>query len=148
MFNYKEEQFGDLDYNFTVTEQIDGKNKTINLIENAEQTFLTKENFRLYIEKYVEYKLEKSISEQMKAIRESFLRYSVYSSYLDLILPSDLKDWIVGKFFSLSLLKSCVKYHHCNQYSPIIIWLWEILESSSFEFKKDFLKYGKKKIIF
>ena len=132
----------DLDTNFTVLIEKNGKKEVLPLIENGENIMINNENKKLYIYLYINYFFNKSIEEYYLSFEKGF--YKVFDEDLTKILtPEELELIICGSsnldFYELQ--KVCIYKDGYDKESLTIKYFWEIVFEFDEEEKKKLLSF-------
>ena len=135
--NLKEE----LDSNFTVIDDKFGEKLVIPLIPNGENIMIDNNNKDEYVDLYLDWYFNKSISEFFNSFEKGF--YRVCDKKLCQILsPDELELIICGtQLLDFNELKNACQYEEFTKESETIKYFWEILLDFSEEEKKKFLSF-------
>ncbi|CDW52534.1 E3 ubiquitin protein ligase HERC4 [Trichuris trichiura] len=143
---------------FQITVSVFGESKTIDLKPNGADIPVTKENRQEFVDLYVDYKLNKSISPLFDAFSDGFFR--VLTSHLvKFFQPEELMELVVGnEHYDWYEFEKVIEaatdpelYHltiYCTEYRgeywrdhPTIKIFWEVFHSLTNEQKKKFLLF-------
>ena len=135
--NLKEE----LDSNFTVIDDKFGEKLVIPLKENGENIMIDNTNKDEYVDLYLDWFFNKSISEYFNSFEKGF--YRVFNRSLSKILtPDELELIICGtQFLDFNELKNACHYEEYDKNSETIKYFWDILLAFNEEEKKKFLSF-------
>ena len=135
--NIKEE----LDTNFTVIDDKFGEKLIIPLKENGNNIMIDINNKDEYVDLYIDWYFNKSISEYYNSFEKGF--YCAFSRKLSKILtPDELELIICGtQFLDFHELKRACQYEEYDKDSESINYFWEILLDFNEEEKKKFLSF-------
>ena len=126
-FAYDEEEFGRVAVKELIPE---GKNKRV-----------TEENKIEYIKLLCHLKMTKNIQEQIDAFKAGFHEL-VPIELISIFDSKELELLISGlPVIDLDDLKANTDYHNYTVDSPVIVWLWEILDEFSREERAEFLQF-------
>jgi E3 ubiquitin-protein ligase HECTD2 len=140
MKNYDGDDFEDIYcLDFSTTEEIGNELKTFNLIESGDQIEVKKENCEQFIQEKINFRYIKLVSDEMQAIRSSFKKFLVKENFFHFFFAEDLKNLTIGKKICFDSIKNNTEYEFCNENTPVITWLWEILSSFPQEKLEKFL---------
>jgi hypothetical protein len=113
-----------------------GKMRTIELIDNGSEVEVTEKNKHLYVSKLCQYRMTKSIADQLKAFLAGF--YQIIPSHLIKIFNyRELELLIVGlpEVDGIFLISSLVEdlrantiYNRCSKEDKFVKHLFEVLE--------------------
>ena len=118
----------DLDTNFTVLIEKDGKKIIIPLIEHGENIMINNKNKKQYIDLYIDWYFNKSIKEYYINFEKGF--YKVFDKDLSKILsPEELELIICGSsnLYFNELKDACIYKDGYNKDSLTIKYFWEIV---------------------
>ena len=135
--NLKEE----LDTNFTVIDDKFGEKLVIPLKENGENIMIDINNKDEYVDLYLDWYFNKSISEFYNSFEKGF--YRVFKKELSkLLTPEELELIICGtQLLDFHELKRACQYEEFTKDSETIKYFWEILLDFNEEEKKKFLSF-------
>lgn len=130
-----------LGFNFVIEYNVDGAARTHVLMKGGENTKLTAENMRLFIEKYADFYTNVLIERQFEAVKRGF--YSIIDkatiTYLD---PRELEKIMMGSnAFDMEAIKSTATYSGFKDNSLVITYFWEIFEKFDRRKKKKLLQF-------
>jgi len=128
--------------NFSVSYEVFGAEKTVELKKGGAKIPLNKENREEYVNLYVKWLLHDSISRQFNAFKKGFMKVCGGPA-LRLFRPEELHLMICGTdTLDFDALEQNAQYDGgFNADSAVIKNLWRILKSFSFEQKKKFLMF-------
>ena len=135
--NLKEE----LDTNFTVIDDKFGEKLVIPLKENGENIMIDINNKDEYVDLYLDWYFNKSISAFYNSFEKGF--YKVFKKELSkLLTPEELELIICGtQLLDFSELRRVCQYEEYTKDSETIKYFWEILLDFNEEEKKKFLSF-------
>ncbi|KFD69997.1 hypothetical protein M514_06796, partial [Trichuris suis] len=127
---------------FQITVSVFGESKTIELKPNGADIPVTKENRQEFVDLYVDYKLNKSISPLFDAFSNGFFR--VLTSHLvKFFQPEELMELVIGnEHYDWYEFEKCTEYR--GEYwrdHPTIKIFWQVFHSLTNEQKKKFLLF-------
>ena len=131
-----------MDTNFTVLIEKDGKKINIPLIENGENIMINNKNKKEYIDLYIDWYFNKSIKDYYINFEKGF--YKVFDEDLSKILsPEELELIICGSsnLNFLELKNACIYKDGYNKDSLTIKYFWEIVLDFDEEEKKKLLSF-------
>ena len=131
-----------IDTNFTVLIEKDGKKINIPLIENGENIMINNKNKKEYIDLYIDWYFNKSIKDYYINFEKGF--YKVFDEDLSKILsPEELELIICGSsYLNFQELKNaCIYKDGYNKDSITIKYFWEIVLDFDEEEKKKLLSF-------
>ena len=134
-----EEVFG---LTFEITQERYGDLATINLIEEGASQPVTMKTRKLYVEKYIDFTLNKSIEEQFNAFARGFFAVCK-SPIIHMFQPEELRLVICGNpEYDFSELEQHTTYGggYYKHHTTIVIF-WETIHSFTNELKKKFLSF-------
>ena len=131
----------DLDTNFTVIDDKFGEKLVIPLKENGENIMIDNLNKDEYVDLYIDWFFNKSISEYFSSFEKGF--YRVFNRNLSNILnPDELELIICGtQILDFNELKKAAQYEEYDKNAETIKYFWEILLDFNEEEKKKFLSF-------
>ena len=131
----------ELDTNFTVIDDKFGEKLLIPLKENGENIMIDNNNKDEYVDLYIDWFFNKSISEYFNSFKKGF--YRVFNPNLSKILtPEELELIICGtQILDFNELKKACQYEEYDNNSETIKYFWEILLDFNEEEKKKFLSF-------
>lgn len=118
--------------------------KSWKLIPEGDKTNITKENVKIYLEKYYMFFLNDSISTKLKYFKDGF-KQVINNNSITLFSPGEIQLIINGenngeKKIDLKTLKSVTKYNNfLSTNVPILEWFWDFFENLSVEDEKKLL---------
>ena len=126
-FAYEEEEFGKLQVKELIP---DGKSKRV-----------TEENKIDYIKLLCHMKMTKNIQTQIEAFKAGF--HELVPAELISIFDSKELELLISGLPNIELddLQNNTDYHNYTKDSPVIVWLWEILEEFSREERAEFIQF-------
>lgn len=127
---------------FEVTYDVFGEEKTVELKEGGSQIALTNDNREEYVELYVNYVLNVSVSRQYTAFQRGF-RDLCDSEPLKMFRSEELELLICGSpVLDFDALEASTRYEDGFEAdSPVILLFWQVVHSLSLEDKKNFLGF-------
>jgi ubiquitin-protein ligase E3 C len=139
--SYEGDIENDMGLNFTLSEEKDGKIKTLELIENGRNINVDNNNKLLYIKKVAQYKLYYQFKDQIESFKRGLFRV-IDEEILKLFTSDELRQLITGfdKPIDIHDLKAHTKYgknvvltiDHWNYSDPkdveAISSFWEIMQ--------------------
>ncbi|KAL6950023.1 hypothetical protein ACO0QE_000692 [Hanseniaspora vineae] len=130
-----------IDLTFSVDTDDYGEHKIIDLIENGRDIAVTQENKSDYVTKIVEYKLSKSVSEQMSNLLQGF--YSIIPKKLITIFNAKELELLVSGLPDIDVLdwKNNTQYVNYTASSREIGYFWRAVRSFSKEEKAKLLQF-------
>jgi hypothetical protein len=131
----------ELDTNFTVIDDKFGEKLAIPLKENGDNIMIDNKNKDEYVDLYIDWYFNKSISEYFNSFEKGF--YRVFNRNLSKILtPDELELIICGtQILDFHELKNACQYEEYEKNSETIKYFWEILLDFNEEEKKKFLSF-------
>ena len=131
----------ELDTNFTVIDDKFGEKLVIPLKENGENIMIDINNKDEYVDLYIDWYFNKSISDYFNSFEKGF--YRVFNRNLSKILtPDELELIICGtQILDFNELKNAAVYEEYDKNSETIKYFWEILLDFNEEEKKKFLSF-------
>ena len=131
----------ELDTNFTVIDDKFGEKLVIPLKENGENIMIDNNNKDEYVDLYIDWYFNKSISDYFNSFEKGF--YRVFNRNLSKILtPDELELIICGtQILDFNELKNAAVYEEYDKNSETIKYFWEILLDFNEEEKKKFLSF-------
>ncbi|XP_040567809.1 probable E3 ubiquitin-protein ligase HERC4 isoform X2 [Lepeophtheirus salmonis] len=143
MLQYKTSQeMEDLFLNFTLTEEVFGVNRVVELKPNGENIDVTLENRQEYINLYVDYILNKSVATQYDAFHKGFHKVCG-GRVLDLFHAKELMALVVGNenYDWDELEKNTLYKSGYKKDSPTVLDFWSVFHELSLDDKKKFLLF-------
>ena len=128
---------------FDATIEVDGKPKTVPIIEGMEGVAVTNENVGWYVRSYVNFLLNRSVEKQFKAFREGFDLACPATAY-KLMAPQELDILVSGEesFDWDALIKNAKYKNGYSEKSRPIRWFWEIFKEMTLADKRNLLKFS------
>eukprot|EP00826_Nyctotherus_ovalis_P015078 TRINITY_DN1424_c0_g1_i12.p1 TRINITY_DN1424_c0_g1~~TRINITY_DN1424_c0_g1_i12.p1 ORF type:complete len:411 (+),score=130.90 TRINITY_DN1424_c0_g1_i12:1246-2478(+) len=131
-----------LECTFSVEVDKYGKKVTAELIPGGSAVYVTQENKKLYVEKYVEWLFEKSVEKVFEAFKRGFCKLykGEMATHCD---PEELQLLICGSpVLDFRELEKAARYEGYTKDSPPVVHLWQTLHSLDVEKKKRFLFFS------
>uniref|UniRef100_A0A5K3EZU1 HECT domain-containing protein n=1 Tax=Mesocestoides corti TaxID=53468 RepID=A0A5K3EZU1_MESCO len=137
----------DLEDTFALTFEVIVDNygavKHVPLIPSGGDVAVTQENKHKFVEKYVDYKFNRSCSSVFEAFKRGF--FNVCSGYvIKMFQPSELHSMVVGseEINWQDLRKNTTYQGEYWDQHPVIQWFWEVLlDQCNLKEKKNFLRF-------
>ncbi|KAL7675796.1 hypothetical protein ACOME3_002060 [Neoechinorhynchus agilis] len=143
ILNYEEDDFETTFELYMATDQdVYGDIVTHEFVPGGKGIRVNRENAAEYVEHYLDYFFNSSVSAQFNAFNEAF--HSVVSGQvLQLFQPHELQQMIVGKrHFDFAQMENvCIYNGEYFANHQVIRWFWEVLHSLSNEDKRKFLLF-------
>lgn len=128
---------------FAIDGQVAGEHYTVELVPGGADIDVTEENRREFVDKYVDYVLNKSIEGQYAAFFEGLMMLCKGPA-ITLFSPVEMERLVCGNpHLDFKALESAAKYEAgFTVTTPAIIWLWDIAQNEfDLPAKKMFLKF-------
>ena len=128
--------------NFTIDMDNFGEIRTIDLIPDGSNVTVNEKNREKYVESYIDYVFNKSVSHQFEAFSKGFLKVCG-GQILQLFRPMELMEMVVGnQNYNWEEFEKQASYkgeYYRNH--PTIALFWEVFHAFSLEEKKNFLLF-------
>lgn len=128
---------------FAIDGQVAGEHYTVELVPGGADIDVTEENRREFVDKYVDYVLNKSIERQYAAFFEGLMMLCKGPA-ITLFSPVEMERLVCGNpHLDFKALENAAKYEAgFTVTTPAIIWLWDIAQNEfDLAAKKMFLKF-------
>lgn len=143
LLDYQEPDFQDVfDLNFDISRDVFGEMKTVELKPDGGNIAVTSENKKEYVDLYMDYILNRSVSSHYHAFYTGFMKVCG-GRVLQLFHAHELMAVVIGnENYDWHALEEAADYRNGYRSSdPVIRWFWEVLHEMSIAEKKKFLLY-------
>jgi ankyrin repeat protein len=126
---------------FTVSKDVYGEVREVELIPGGKAIFVTSENKSEYVQRTLSWHLIESVREQLGAFRAGFCSL-IPRGLIESFSADELTRMLCGQVtIDMTYLKNHTQYRRYNTQSAQIQWLWTFLEESSDVFRSTFLQF-------
>jgi hypothetical protein len=128
---------------FAIEEDVAGATYNVELVLGGTEIPVTEENRRDFVDRYVDYILNKSVERQYSAFLEGLMMLCKGPA-ISLFSPVEMERLVCGNpHLDFAALKSAAKYEAgFNQNTDAVVWLWDIAQNVfDLAEKRMFLKF-------
>uniref|UniRef100_A0A914ULP6 HECT-type E3 ubiquitin transferase n=1 Tax=Plectus sambesii TaxID=2011161 RepID=A0A914ULP6_9BILA len=120
-----------------------GNDVSESLLPDGDQIFVTKENRHEFVDRYVDFLLNRSVHDQFESFAEGFRMVADQSMLMRLCLPEEVEQLVCGvSDLDFVELQRCTRYENgFVESSPTVGFFWEVVHDMSDEDKKRLLNF-------
>ncbi|XP_071953933.1 probable E3 ubiquitin-protein ligase HERC4 [Antedon mediterranea] len=130
------------DIDFQISEEVFGEVQTVELMPGGKDVTVTQDNKHDYVDRYIEYVFNASVSDQYSAFADGFLQVCG-GAVLQLFHPQELMAMVIGnENYDWEELERIVEYKSVYYKDhETIKFFWEVFHELTIEQKKKFLVF-------